>query len=46
MHPPNRLSSSETGRYVLDEFDSDHLFCWRCRLRVRRPDRVNGDTEK
>lgn len=37
MHTWNPLAPSEVSRYVLDEYDREHLYCWRCRLRVRRP---------
>ncbi|MGI8309658.1 helix-turn-helix domain-containing protein [Saccharopolyspora hattusasensis] len=36
LHPSNPLSSSGNRRYVLDDYDEDHGFCWRCRMRVLR----------
>jgi hypothetical protein len=37
LHPRDSWSSSQTGRYVLDDYDEQFLFCHRCGMRVWRP---------
>ena len=37
VHVANPWSSSERSRYVLDDYDEEHLWCSRCGRRVLRP---------